>query len=398
MNTLTVEIISADMSAILSALSQQGIIASALNMEDDITATMAVEAGQLEAVRRIVTRKDGAIRVIRRRGLRAVCANAAKRPILIMGLLLLLGLGMYLPSRVLFVTVAGNQNIPARLILEKAEQCGIRFGASRRDVRSEQMKNALLEALPQLQWAGVNTSGCVAVVSVREREMPEKGEQTGVSSIVAVTDAVIESVTVTAGTSCCVPGQAVQQGQVLISGYTDCGISVRAERAVGEVYGVTERCLAVILPQKHLSQDQAASVQRCYSLIIGKKRINFSKDSGISDATCDRMYEENYVTLPGGFQLPIALAVEVRISYSCREADASEDQALSLHAWSEAYVSRRMSAGQILIKDAKLENTDGGWLLTARYACREMIGREQKEEIMTPYGNDNGIDGQCGAG
>lgn len=36
------------------------------------------------------------------------------------------------------------------------------------------MKNALLSAIPELQWAGVNTYGCRAVISVRERTLPER--------------------------------------------------------------------------------------------------------------------------------------------------------------------------------------------------------------------------------
>ena len=89
------------------------------------------------------------------------------RPVLLAGLGILFLLAMYLPSRVLFIRVEGNMQIPDRQILAAAEECGIRFGASRREVRSEKVKNALLSSVPQLQWAGVNTAGCVATISVR---------------------------------------------------------------------------------------------------------------------------------------------------------------------------------------------------------------------------------------
>ena len=90
--------------------------------------------------------------------------------VLIIGLMLLLFFSVWLPSRVLFIEIQGNDTLSAQSILEEAKDCGIIMGASRRFVRSQQVKNTLLDKLPQLQWAGVETIGCVAVITVRERQ------------------------------------------------------------------------------------------------------------------------------------------------------------------------------------------------------------------------------------
>jgi hypothetical protein len=135
-----------------------------------------------------------------------------KRPALAGGLLLLV-LILWLPSRVLFICVAGNTLVPEKQILEAAEKCGVGFGASRKDVRSESVKNALLEALPQLQWVGVNTSGCHAVITVREKSLPEKEEESDFpASMVASRDGYILSCTAERGSLAVTPGQTVQQG------------------------------------------------------------------------------------------------------------------------------------------------------------------------------------------
>ena len=92
----------------------------------------------------------------------------------------------------------GNQNVPENLILELASQCGLSFGTERRQVRSEQVKNALLGAVPELEWVGINTAGCVATISVRERQKGENiGQAGGVSSIVASCDGMITGIVVT---------------------------------------------------------------------------------------------------------------------------------------------------------------------------------------------------------
>ena len=83
---------------------------------------------------------------------------------MVIGLCLLLLLVCILPTRVLFMRVEGNESIPENLILEAAEDCGIRFGASRSAVRSEKVKNGILSRISELQWVGVNTKGCIAVI------------------------------------------------------------------------------------------------------------------------------------------------------------------------------------------------------------------------------------------
>ena len=72
----------------------------------------------------------------------------------------------------------------------------------------------------------------------------------GVGSIVASRDGVITSITTTKGTPLCKAGQAVKAGQILISGYTDCGISIRADPAEGEVFAETYREMMTLYASK----------------------------------------------------------------------------------------------------------------------------------------------------
>jgi len=238
---LEVTVVCADPPRIMTMLEQNGIELRNVRMPDELTLVVLARRRQVNALLSICEKKGLDAKITGRQGLYWKLNGLWHRPVLLIGLLGMILLGMYLPSRVLFVKVEGNVSVPGRLILETADSCGIRFGASRRQVRSEKMKNALLEAMPQLQWAGVNTSGCVAVISVRERQEEVK-ENIGieVGSIIASRDGVITSVTTTKGSAICKVGQAVKAGQILISGYTDCGISSRADRAAWEEKTLTE--------------------------------------------------------------------------------------------------------------------------------------------------------------
>lgn len=383
---LQAELVSADTAGAVTRFFESGITIYDAEYLDDLTVRFQIRRQDYKRIRLLAEKRGDVLKLLKKRGLYWTGKGLLKRPVLMLGILAILILGTYLPTRIFFIRVEGNTTVPTNRILEQAAQCGIAFGADRSEVRSEKMKNALLEAMPELQWAGINTQGCVATISVREREIVEKTVKTaGVSSIIAARDGVILSVTATRGSAVCKVGQAVKAGEVLISGYTDCGISIRAEASDGEVYALTEQNLHICTPLECSVRGDMTRQEKKYSLIIGKNRINFYKGSGISDTTCDRMYEENYITLPGGFVLPVAVVTEVWTYYDCTEETAlPEEQIGQLSEFAADYLREQMVAGQILSASETVTTEDGALWLNGKYACREMIGRVQKEEIIRP--------------
>jgi hypothetical protein len=221
--------------------------------------------------------------------------------------------------------------------------------------------------------------------------MPE--EQSGISSIVASRDGIITEITVTSGNGICRVGQVVREGDLLVSGMIDCGLHIRTGRAEAEIFAQTQRTLTAVTPVQWSQTTQNTTVDKKYALIIGKNRINFYKGSGISGTTCDKMYEETYATLPGGFILPICLIKEVWITASTVETEQAEEAAqVILTEFSQQYLKSQMVAGTIL--DHWTVTTSQGDLLRldGNYACTEMIGQVRDEEIIIPNENDYGTD------
>lgn len=384
-----VELKCADPAFALSQLQERGIILYQAQLVDDFTVSFTVSRFQIKAIKKIAEKRGFSLHIQGRQGIYWLIPGLLRRPVLVLGLSFLLILGMYLPTRVLFIQVEGNTTIPTRMILEAAASCGIDFGASRAEVRSEKMKNALLQCLPQLQWAGINTSGCTAVISVKERQLTNtQSSNNGVASIVAIRDGIIASVTATKGNALCKIGQAVKAGETLISGYTDCGFTIQASRAEGEVYGTTERELELVTPMLYESRSETTDAQEKYSLIIGKKRINLYFGSGISDVSCVKMYVEKYLTLPGGFQLPIALVTEVWTTTVSQPVEAEVNASILAEA-AQQYIHGDMTAGQILTADIDVARENGVSVLYGRYACLEMIGQLREEEIVKPNGTND---------
>lgn len=380
---LTVEFTSAVPENTLDAIITAQIPLSHVVRKSELTYQMRVSHRDYRTLSILLQRRGDHIKIVRKRGLYWTGKAFIQRPVLLVVFLLLLLFSYYLPTRIFFIRVDGNSAIPDRLILAAAEDCGIHFAASRKLVRSEKVKNALLAAVPDLQWAGINTSGCTAVISVRERAEEEQPDESSiVSSLIADRDGYILSATVTSGTAHCFPGEAVTKGQLLISGYTDCGICIRASRAEGEILAQTNRKTRAVIPEKCALPKAVGEARYKISALIGKKRINLWKDSRISDTCCGRMYEEYYVSLPGGFQLPLGICVDQYLDYELQEVALSEaDARLLLQQSSEDYLMQQMVAGQIVRKQDNLSCIAGLYTLESSYTCNEMIGKEQREQI-----------------
>lgn len=381
--TLQIEIISADIPGLLLRISENNISALNLRFVDELTVRATIIRADFKQLCAIAEHRGDRMIVLAKEGIYWKYKGLTQRPLLMTALSILLLLTLMLPSRILFVHVQGNRTVPSKLIIEMADECGISFFASRRKVRSEKVKNALVEKIPALQWVGVNTVGCVATISVTEKTVNEQPEEISgrISSIVASRDGVIGELTVKRGNQLCQVGQAVRAGQTLISGYTDCGAIIKATRAEAEIYARTLRELQVITPVIKEKRNALTDYKTKYSIIFGKKLIKLYNDSGISDATCVKIYKERKITLPGGFQLPVCLIQET-VAYYGFSADSQPDECDWLENDAICYLQSQMVAGQILDRDIEMLLQDEVYYLIGKFSCYEMIAQERVEEIL----------------
>lgn len=386
-----VRVTSANIWESIRLLNQRSISVFGIQQEDDLTFSFEVGRKDFLPLKQLLERRGDRVVLFQRTTLHTIQQSILHRPVLYSGLLFFFALSLFLPTRILAIQVEGNNSVPVRRILEAADEAGISLFSPCARVRSEKIKNSLLSAIPELQWAGVNTYGSRAVISVRERSASSQSardDQT-VGSIVAQRDGIIQSITALRGSIQCREGQAVKKGQVLISGFTDCGICIRAERADGEVYAQTLRTLQAVTPNLCQAKVQQQRQQRRYAIILGKKRINLWKDSGIWDSTCGRISREYRLKLPGGFSLPVALSCDTLEWYSAEEEAVDEEAAESgLSSFSQNYLSTQMIAGVITRSNEVTQEAPGIYLLSGQYVCSEMIGRERLENGALDEQND----------
>lgn len=375
-----VEFSSADPIATFRQLTKTNISLYRITQIDDFTYRFDLKRNSKEEVIRILDRYAETYRITSLTTIYTSFIKLHLRPVLLIGMLLIAFLTCFLPTRVLFVQVKGNETMPMNRIISVANTCGITFGASRREVRSEEVKNRMLAQLPQLEWVGVNTYGCVAEISVQEGMDSQKSESPPrVGSIVASRDGVVLSCTTLQGTQICRPGQAVSKGQLLVSGYTDCGIYIQGTMAKGEVLAATTRKLCIMSPNSLQKRYPPTETERRFYLIIGKNLIKFNKDSGIPAASCAKIKKEYHLVLPGGFTLPVCLIEEYIVHH---EAELEEIDPSWAVEYGRKYLNSQMITGKIISEEIQQANLDGVTEFDGIFFCTEMIGQTKFEETM----------------
>ena len=391
---IRIRVVAAEPMRVIMRMANVGVVISNVVFLNPLTAELEIAYQDFLKAERMLSSGGNRVEyeIIHKDGWFWVLKRILRRPVFVTGLVLFLLFALLIPSRILFIHVEGNKALTDKQILSQAQQYGIRFGSRKRDVRSEQVKNALLGAIPELQWVGINTSGCVATIHVRERSVAKSpvSEHDTISSLVASHSGVVNQIVVLKGTAQCSIGQQVDVGDLLISGYTDSGLKVSAEHADGEVYAYTLREQTVIAPKILMHKVKVKEKHTCIFLRIGKKLLKIWNDSGIHGVTCDKMYDEYILTLPGGFQLPVGMILQTCCvcEYSESFAESSADYEW-IRVFSEKYLQGKMVAGQICSSRETITEEEDYYLFMGSYACNEMIGKVRYEEILNNHAEDN---------
>lgn len=384
------ELTSGDMPAVLSKICDAGIDVSGIHYIDALTCQFEVDRKLWGTLETIINKSGDKLTKIRESTAEIVLNAMHRHRILIAEGIMLTFLFLFLPTRILFLEVQGNEDIPETSIIELAYRCGLTPGVPRKKVRSERIKNEMIDRFPKLKWVGITTGGCVARIQVKPGEQEETVKSAAAGDIVGAIDGIVDSVTVRQGTSQCEPGMTVQQGDVLISGKTDVGLCVLSKRARGEIFARTIRTFHAVMPAFFTAIHSREKEYKRFSLCFQKRRINLWFGSGIFDGTCGRICAEFRLKLPGGFHLPLSLCVDRIIPYDTSSEEVSECYATECFEQIGAcQISAEMIAGKILSGNSQLFKSDERYTYECIYHCHEMIGRERTEEIGESYGQND---------
>lgn len=362
---------------VLNRLVREGVFFWDLQRPDPFTCRFSVRRRDRQRAEELAERSFGTVMEAQETGLPLLVPKLLRRKFLICALGVVAVMMTVLPGFVWCIHVEGNDKVPAEKILQELENLGVGFGTWGGDIVSQDLKNRMLNIIPELEWLTVNRSGGLATVIVRERlTADEPIDRREICNLVSAEDCLITQMEVLSGHALCETGDVVQKGQVLVSAYQELEISTQVTRALGEIYGNTWHDQDMVTPAEAVCKGEVTGEQRRYAVEIGKKRINFYGDSGIWGAGCDKIVVNHTLTLPGGYTLPISWIEEIAVERETETATVPpEDAAEILRTGATGALEQSMIAGQILEDRTMVRREGAVYRLTGDYACHEMVAR-----------------------
>ena len=152
----------------LQALLHAGVACWNMEKPDEFTLLLTLYRADAARAGQIAQRCQCDAELIPLHSFRGDFSGLKKRWILLAGLLLVIAGAILAPNVILAVEVTGCETIPPERITRALDDLGVHFGTWGPSIDSEQLRNDLLRAIPELRWIGVNWSGMKARVQVSE--------------------------------------------------------------------------------------------------------------------------------------------------------------------------------------------------------------------------------------
>jgi sporulation protein YqfD len=212
-----------------------------------------VGARSYKRLRRYAKRAGCRLRVSERHGLPFAVLHARKHRGIAVGCIAFFLMLRVLSLRVWCVNISGNSKIAVSDISNALTLAGLYPGALKKDITAETVEQKTMLKLPDIGWMSVNMRGCIADVSVEEKdESPKIIDKSMPCNIKASASGQVISTQVGAGTLLVKKGDAVVKGQLLVSS------------VVEDVFGGNTL--------KHASAEIIAETSRTFTKEINMKR------------------------------------------------------------------------------------------------------------------------------
>ncbi len=359
-----------------------------LEWESPTAFTCRLSRRDWRTLRRVGQNLDCTFSVVRLEGAPYFLLRFRHRQALLMGLVGC-GLALFLGSFFIWdFQVEGNETVPTERILRALEKNGVGLGSFGLSLNGEDIRNHVLLDIPELSWIAVNVSGCRASVQVRERiPAPVLIDRREPSNLIARRAGLVLEIQTIGGVACVVPGSAVTEGQILISGVEDTDtVGARVLGGLGRVSARTWYQLRTSVPLTVEEKRYTGQEKTGFSLIFGTRRIKFFSNSSIEGAEYDKITNRHPWSLLG-VPLPVTLVTEtwrfyetVPVPQDAAQAEKAAEAILSaqLREMVEPY-------GEVRSSLCSARQRGDTLVVTLSAECREEIG-----EAAPIYTDDTG--------
>ncbi len=369
-----------DPAEFLDLLCRTGVEISDFSQREKGTFAFYTPAAAEERVRQLGARCGVVLTEERRRGLGHFFRRFRRRAYLLLLPLPFLLAFSILSTRIWEIDVEGNRRLSKAEILTKLESVGVYPGVSGLKLDNPQIRSRMQEALKDLSWCTVQVSGSRALVVVRERRKPpEILDESICREVEAAGRGIIERLSVLEGKATVKKGEAVEEGQTLITGVLmDRQEEQRRVHAMGSVIARTSHEKTLSLPLMAAEKLPTGAVTVGYALKVGDLRLNFHNESSISYACYDKIQKEKRIRL-FGLELPLAVISCQYREYRLAEYEPDEQELVqTLRERLLHWLGRTYPKAELLNAEFLPQRGEDAFSVTMVASCREDIARERE--------------------
>lgn len=372
----------------LNALTKAGISFSNVEREDALHYCISLTPRDARRAQELAGKCFCDVEILQECGAGFDLKRAAKRPVLLLGLLLCLFFSFYLQSYVWVIDIDGCEALPDEKLLRTLSDMEICVGMRADEIDMQTLRAELLKELPELSWVALNrTGGRICVLVCAREEKKDNQPQYAAADLIAVRDGVITHGNVSEGMRLFQIGESVKEGQVLVSGFEDYGLCLKGVCASGEIYGQTWHTGALAMPSQRMKKCYTGRTWTKRTLILGRKRINLSGNSSFLGTLCDKITDKTQLRLPN-YRFPVVLETELFREYTLapEKLPRYEAERMLLEAW-QRELENSMVAGKIEQTTHHCIESGGLYVLQAKSICNELISRVKPMQM--PYEGEN---------
>lgn len=264
-------------------------------------------------------------------------------------------------SRVLWdIRISGNERMTVRQVRRELAASGLHIGMPLAALDVKDMEMQIQLDSDRISWVSLNMSGTVVYAEIRELVPAPDRAPLQPANLVARCEGIVEGLEIFAGNTVVKVGQAVQQGELLVSGiYDSQALGWRVTRAAGKVLARTRHEFLVEIPWKYEQKVYTGERISQKKMFFFEKEIKLFKNSSILGASCDKINKVDSFTLANGVSLPFSVGTEQYFPYEYREAVRDHAQAQAL-AYDELgrQIAHALPDAVLLKKDITVALTD----------------------------------------
>lgn len=345
----------------------------------DFSITFCVHASYADSLLARSGKNGLDVKLISETGGRKLKLGAKRRAVFLLAFVLCVSLAAVSSLFLWRIEISGNDKLSDAEILRKLAECGVDYGAYWPALSSDEIRSRIVSEMPEIAWLSLNVRSSKAEIIVHERiDKPDIVNEKSPCDIIASKSGVIRKMSVLEGESAAIVGNAVAKGDVLVRGLMSSETGdERYVHSMAQVIADTWYEISAQTPLLEARKTEKSGRNTAFSLVIGKKRINFFSDSRNKCDSCDKINKLKYISLGDVFTLPVGYAVERTTQYETSLLPIDEDKTVGRMKESlKNELQRRIGDGQIVSEEYSVSKTDKVMTVTLRAQCTENIAKE----------------------